>query len=298
MTEFLQLLLAGLAVGFRLGLLGVGFVVVFRATGVLNLFQGGFVLLGAYLTHHLTLRAMLPFWGSAALACAACGLIGPLLERTLLRRTVGHPVHAVIMITVGMLVVVEALAPELWGYQPLNLGDPWGVRTVSAAGLLVAVRDVWTIGLAAAVLAVCAALFRWTGYGLAMRATAMDQELASARGIRVRRVVALSWSMAGVAGAVGGISLASGAGGVDPTIGFVAIAALPAVILGGRDSPVGAVVGGLVIGVTQALTARYQPAHAPWLGTNFHVVMPYLVMLLALALRPQGLFGTPEPTRL
>ncbi|MFN2557439.1 MAG: branched-chain amino acid ABC transporter permease [Nitriliruptorales bacterium] len=297
MDEFLQLLVAGLAVGFRFALLALGFVVVFRATGVLNLFQGGFVLLGAYLTYHLTQRAGLPFALAAVLGCGGCGLLGVLLERTLLRRTVGYPLHAVVMITIGLLIVIEALVPAIWGYQPLNLGDPWGVETMTAAGLRVTVRDLWTIALAASLLAGFFAFSHWTRYGLAMRATAHDHEIASAHGISVRRMIAISWAIAGVVGALGGISFASGAAGVDPALGFVTFAALPAIILGGRDSPIGAVVGGLVIGVSQVLTAAYQPEHAPWLGTNFHTVMPYVVMLLLLGLRPHGLFGTPEAAR-
>jgi branched-chain amino acid transport system permease protein len=295
--EFLQLVVAGLAVGLRYALLALGFVVVFRATGVLNLFHGGFVLLGAYLTHHLTQRAELPFALGAPLACAACGMLGPLLERALLRRTVGYPLHAVIMITIGLLIIVEALVPAFWGYQPLNLGDPWGVETVSAGGLVLARRDIWTIGLAGAVLVGFLAFSRWTRYGLAMRATALDHELASARGISVPRMIAISWAIAGVAGALGGIGLASGATGVDATLAFATFTALPAIIVGGRDSPLGAVIGSAVIGVTQTLTAGYQPEHAPWLGTNFHVVMPYAVMLLFLGLRPHGLFGTAEAAR-
>ncbi|MDP8960721.1 MAG: branched-chain amino acid ABC transporter permease [Actinomycetota bacterium] len=297
MAEFLQLVVAGLAVGFRFALVALGFAVVLSATRVLNFAQGGFVLLGAYLTHHFTQRAGLLFPLGAALACATCGVLGVLLERAPLRRTVGQPPHAVIMITIGLLIVFQALVPAIWGYEPLNLGDPWGVQTVSAAGVIVAVRDLWTMGFAATVVAGFFAFSRWTRYGLAMRATALDQEVASAHGISVRRIIAISWAIAGVVGALGGISLASGASAVDTTIASVAFAALPALILGGLDSPAGAVVGGLVIGVTQTLTAGYQPEYAAWLGTNFHVVMPYVVMLVLLRLRPHGLFGAPGAAR-
>jgi branched-chain amino acid transport system permease protein len=295
--ELLQLLVSGLAVGFRYALVALGFVVVYSATRAINFAQGGFVLLGAYLTYHLTQRVGLPFALAAALACAACGLLGVLLQRVLPRRTVGSPVHAAIMIMIGLLIIAQVLVPEIWGHEPLNLGDPWGVQTVSPAGLIVSVRDLWTIGLAATVVAGFFTFSRWTRYGLAMRATAVDQEVAAAHGVSVRRIIAIAWAFAGVVGALGGISLASGASGVDPTIADVGFAALPAVILGGLDSPPGAIVGGLVIGVSQTLTAGYQPRYAPWLGTNFHVVMPYVVMLLLLRVRPQGLFGTPEAVR-
>jgi branched-chain amino acid transport system permease protein len=141
-------------------------------------------------------------------------------------------------------------------------------------------------------------LDRYTRYGLAMRATALDQEVALAQGISARRVFALSWGIAGIVAALAGVTLASGAAGVNPTISFIALAAFPAMILGGLDSPLGAVIGGMVIGVTQTLTAGYQPEHAAWLGANFHVVMPYVVMILILLVRPYGLFGTREVHRL
>jgi branched-chain amino acid transport system permease protein len=265
---------------------------------VLNLFQGGFVLFGAYFTYHFTQRVGLPFPLSAALACAACALLGLLLERALLRWTIGQPLHAVIMMTFGLLFVTEALVPTIWGFQPLNLGDPWGIDTITIAGLIVPVRTVWTIALGAGALTAFFAFSHGTRYGLAMRATALDQEVAAAHGISVARIIAISWAIAAVIGALGGISVAAGAANVEPTIAGVAFAALPALAIGGGHSPVGAVVGGLALGVIQTLTARYQPEYAPWLGTNFHVVMPYALMLVLLLRRPHGLFTPPDASRL
>jgi branched-chain amino acid transport system permease protein len=298
MEEFLQLVLAGLALGARYALVALGFVVIYRATGVINFAQGGLVAVGAYLAYHFGERVGLPFAPAVLLALAACGVLGALVERTVLRTMVGQPVFAVIMVTIGLLFVIEQLVPTVWGYDALNLGDPWGVETLNAAGLTIAVRDMWTIGLAAAALAGFFVFFRRSRYGLAMRATALDQEAALAQGISVRRVFALSWAIAGIVAALAGVTLASGAAGLNPTISFIALAAFPAIILGGLDSPAGAVLGGLLIGVTQTLTAGYQPDHASWLGDNFHVVMPYVVMILILMVRPYGLFGTPEVQRL
>ncbi len=210
---------------------------------------------------------------------------------------VGQPAFAVVMITIGVLFVIEQLIPTIWGPQSRNLGDPWGLSTIDAGGVVLSVANLWTIALTAAALGAFFAFFRFSRYGLAMRATAFDQEAALAQGISVRRVVAISWAIAGLVAALAGVTLAAGATNVDPTISFIALAAFPAMILGGLDSPLGAVVGGVVIGVTQTLTAGYQPDWAPWLGANFHVVMPYLVMVLVLLVRPYGLFGTPEVRR-
>jgi branched-chain amino acid transport system permease protein len=297
MEEFLQLVFAGLALGSRYALVALGFVVIYRATGVINFAQGGLVALGAYFAYQLTQETGLPFALGTVGALAGCALLGALIERFLLRRMVGQPVFAVVMITIGLLFVIDQLIPTIWGYGLHNLGDPWGIRTVDVGGVSLAIGDLWTLGLAAAALAGFFAFFRFSRYGLAMRATAFDPEAALAQGISARRVFALSWAIAGAVAALAGVTLASGSSGVEPAIGFIALAAFPAMILGGLDSPVGAVVGGLVIGVTQTLTAGYQPDHAAWLGDNFHVVMPYVVMVLILLVRPYGLFGTPEVER-
>lgn len=297
MEELTQLTVAGVALGARYALVALGFVVIFRATGVINFAQGGLVAIGAYLTYQAAQLWGVPFVGAVAFGVLAAAAIGVAIERLLLRRMVGQPVFAVVMITIGLLFVIEQAVPSIWGQGAHNLGDPWGVRTLDAAGVTIAVSDLWTIGLAAAALAAFFAFFRWSRYGLAMRAVAFDQEAALAQGIGVRRVVAISWGIAGAVAALAGVTLSAGATGVQPTIGFIALAAFPAMILGGLDSPAGALVGGVVIGVTQTLTAGYQPDHAPWLGANFHVVMPYVVMVLVLLVRPYGLFGTPEVER-
>jgi branched-chain amino acid transport system permease protein len=298
MENFLQLVFAGLALGARYALVALGFVVIYRATGVINFAQGGLVAVGAYLAYYFNSRVGLPFGLAVLAALVVAGLVGVIVERVLLSRMVGQPVFAIVMVTIGLLFIIEQLVPTLWGYEAKNLGDPWGVKTKDVAGLSLAVRDLWTLALAGIALAGFFLFFRFTRYGLAMRATAFDQEAALAQGIKVRHVVALSWAIAGIVAALAGVSLASGAAAVNPSISFIALAAFPAMILGGLDSPGGAVIGGMVIGVTQTLTAGYQPDHAAWLGNNFHVVMPYVVMILILLVRPYGLFGTPEVQRL
>lgn len=297
MTDFLQYVFAGSALGARYALVALGFVVIFRATGVINFAQGGLVAVGAYLTYQLAEESGLPFALAVVLAVLLCGLLGAVIERLVLSRTVGQPAFAVIMITIGLLFVLEQLIPTIWGYGSHNLGDPWGIQTVDLAGLSLAERDLWTIALAGAALAAFFVFFRQSRYGLAMRAVAIDQEAALAQGISVRKVVAVSWAISGMVAALAGVTLATGAAAVTPSISFIALAAFPAMILGGLDSPGGAVIGGLLIGITQTLTAGYQPDHAAWLGDNFHVVMPYVVMILILLVRPYGLFGTKEVDR-
>lgn len=297
MTEFLQLLFQGTALGSQYALVALGFVIVYKATEVINFAQGGFVLLGAYMAYNFNQTWDLPFALAVVLAMVAGAVVGAIVERLLLRRMVAQPVFAVIMVTIGLLFVLDQLITSIWGFDNLNLGDPWGTDTVKAGGVVLAVADLWTIGLTAVTVTAFFLFFRYSSTGLAMRAAALDQEAALAQGVSPGRVFALAWAISGAIAALGGVTLAAGPAQLQPGIGFVALAAFPAMILGGLDSPLGAVIGGIIIGVTQSLTAGYQPQHAEWLGNNFHTVMPYVVMVLILLVRPYGLFGTREVRR-
>jgi branched-chain amino acid transport system permease protein len=296
--KLLQLSFQGIALGARYALVALGFVVIFRATQAINFAQGGLVVAGAYLTYNAYHTWDAPFWLAVLFGMIGTALIGALIERLVLRRMVGQPTFTVIMITIGLLFVINELVTTVWGTDTLALQDPWGIKTKKALDVTVLVKDLWTIGLAAAVLLGFFLFFRYSRMGVAMRATAVDQEAALAQGISVRRVFALSWAISGLVAALAGVTLASGPGNLNPNIGLIALAAFPAMILGGLDSPGGAVVGGLVIGLTQVLTAGYQSdLGLDSLGAGFKDVVPYVVMVLILLVRPYGLFGTKEVRR-
>ena len=297
MSDFLQIAFAGLALGARYALVALGFVIIYKATGVINFAQGALLALGAYLAYALVNSADIPFWPAVIGAAVGTALVGAAAERLVLRRMVGQPIFAVIMITIGLLFIIEQVITSIWGFDALNLNDPWGVETIDIGSVGIAVRDVWTLVLAGVVLAAFFAFFRFTDWGVAMRATAFDQEAALAQGISARKVFALSWAISGALAALAGVTLAAGAAGVTPTLSLIALAAFPAMIVGGLDSPVGAVLGGLIIGLTQALVSGYQDDVAPWLGDGFSRVAPYVVMIIILLIRPYGLFGTPEVRR-
>ena len=297
MRDFLQLCFAGLSVGSLYALVALGFVIIFKATGVINFAQGALLLVGGYLAYNVHNTWGVPFYLSIPVAMLLCGALGAVIERVILRRMVGQPVFAVIMVTIGLVFILDPVVTTIWGFDRLELGDPWGVETIGAGDLRLAVKDVWTIGLAAAVMAAFFAFFRYSRLGVAMRATAFDQEAAIANGISARRVFALSWAIAGAVATLAGVMMSAGGPGVRPDIQFIALFAFPAIILGGLDSPGGAVVGGIIMGLTQTLTAGYQPRYAEWLGGGFDGVMPYVVMVLILLVRPYGLFGTKEVRR-
>ncbi len=297
MSDLLQLLVAGISLGSIYALVCLGFVVIYRATGVINFAQGGLLVLGAFLTHQFTVRAGLPFVLAVLLAMLIVALVGVAVERVMLRRMVGQPVFAVIMITLGLLYVVEQVVSAIWGYDLVLLGDPWGVRTIRLGPATIEIADLWTIGMVGMVLGAFFLFFRYSRLGVAMRATASDQEAAIANGISARTIFALAWALSGAVAALAGTLLATGPRGVEITLSAVALRAFPAMILGGLDSPGGAVLGGLTIGVIEVVSAAYLTPNVPWLGENVHVVVPYIVMIAVLMIRPYGLFGTREVIR-
>lgn len=298
MTALLQNLFAGVALGATYALIALGFVIIFKATGVINFAQGGLLALGAYLGYTFTDNVAVGFAVAAMLACALTALVGAGFQRLVLTRMVGQPVFAVVMITIGLLFVLEPLVTVIWGFEQRTMTNPWNVERVELAGLVLGVRDLWTIGLTAAVVAAFFLFFRYSRLGVAMRATASDPEAAVAHGISARRVFAAAWAISAALAALAGIALAAGPGGLNPSIGAIALAAFPAMIVGGLDSPGGAVLGGLVIGLAEALTRGYQDQFLVWAGPNVAVIVPYLIMIVILLVRPYGLFGTPEVRRI
>jgi branched-chain amino acid transport system permease protein len=298
MTTFLTNVFAGLALGSTYALVALGFVVIYKSTGVINFAQGGLLALGAYLGYTFANDLAVAFGVAILLACVAAAVVGASVERLVLRRMVGQPPFAVIMITIGLLFVIEPLITAIWGFDNRPVDNPWNIQTVQVGQLVLGVRDLWTIGITAAVVITFFLFFRYTRMGLAMRATAFDPEAALAQGISARRVYATSWAIAAALAALAGITLAAGPGGLQPSISFIALAAFPAMILGGLDSPAGAVLGGVIIGLAEALTRGYQDQLFSWAGANVSLIVPYLLMIVILLIRPYGLLGTKDVRRI
>ena len=209
---------------------------------------------------------------------------------------VGRPAFVVAIITIGIDIVVRVVASGFIGLGARPIPNPWGLERVEVLGLRVQERHLVSMATLVVIVAVLFWFYQYTRYGLAMRAAAFDQEAALTQGVNVGSVFALSWALAGALAAIAGTLLATSAG-VDRQIWIVALVALPAIILGGLDSLPGAVIGGLAVGVVESLIGTYQRDLAPWLGDNFAVVSPYVLMLLVLLAKPYGLFGTPEVRR-
>lgn len=307
-NELAQLLVQGLSLGSIYALLAMGFVIIFKATQVLNFAHGALAALGAFLVAVFATiwdvpsqwMPDAPAWISWTLAVifalVAAFLIGMLLERLFIRPMVGEELFAVAIVTLGIDIVLRAITNDFIGTDSRPLGDPWGTLIFDLGFVRIAYTEVVQLAVTA-VLVIGVAWFFRTRTGTAMRATAFDQEAARAQGIAVGRIFSLSWGIGAVLAAVAGVFLSlfpRRAAGLDTQTAFFAFAAFPAIVLGGLDSIVGAVVGGLIIGLAQSYSSLI-----PWefLGTGFGGVVPYLVMLIVLLIRPYGLFGTEEIRR-
>lgn len=303
MGTVVNALLAGLGDGAVYALIAVSFVIIFRATGVLNFAQPGLLILGTYATSVLAVDQGVPFWAAAALAMLAVAVISMGIERVAIRPMIGRPVFATSLVTVGIFIVLLILAFRLFAARARTISDPWQleqwclVKGDAVCTITLYQHHGGKIVVVAVVLSILGVWLSRSRVGLAMRATSLDQEAALAQGINVGRMFSLSWALGGALAALGGILLAANGGVVQANDALFALVALPALILGGIDSLRGAVIGGLVIGIVSALARTYQPIHAPWLGPNFENVAPYLVMILVLLIRPYGLFGTKEVQR-
>jgi branched-chain amino acid transport system permease protein len=271
-------------------LVALGFVVVFKATGVINFAQGSLLLAGAYLTYTTSVLWGLPFPVAVVAAAAGATAIALAVERLVVRPLIGQPAIAVVLATFGVAIVLDQLVTVVWGFRPHHIGDPWGAASVRLAGVVVSHVDLASLVVVAALVAALTAFFVRTDVGLALRAAAADTEAAAAQGISLALVSRTAWALAAVVATAAGVLLASGPAAATPNLGETALRAFPAVLLGGFVSFGGALVGGLVIGVVEVLTAGYAPGQ--------ELVVPYVVMLGVLLVRPDGLLGVREARRL
>lgn len=289
MTDGLQILVGGITLGCLYGLLALGFVVVARSTRVLNLTQGAFVVLGAYLTYAASRTLQLPFPVAVLLAVLVTAGVAVGLEAWIVHRIANTNLYTPILVTFGLLILIPPIVYGVWGTEPLAIGDPWGLAHVRLGPVTVTQRDIAVVVVTVVLLLAFAAFVRYTRIGLAMQATAIDAEAALAQGISDRLVHRLSWAMAGSFGAVSGMFLATAAGGgARPGLEIYALLALPVIILGGIESPLGAVLGGLLMGIVHQFAVATVPEG---FGKGFSEVVPYIVMILILLVRPEGLFG-------
>ena len=283
MDTFIQLTIAGLANGAILAIAALGFVLIYKASGVINFAQGQFLLIGAYVVWALTVDAGLHWALAIAGAIGVAIVLGLLVERLILRPLIGEPTISVIMVTIGLAQVLGALVQIIWGTQPRAFPEFIPDDVVSIAGARTGENRLWALGLVVLALIAFAVFFQRSRYGIAMRAVADDQQAALTMGISVRRTFALAWALAGVSAVVGGMLVANLIG-VSGDVSNIGLLVFPVVIVGGLDSVPGAVVGGALIGLLTAYTGGY-------LGGGLDAVIPYIALVAILLIKPYGLFG-------
>ena len=283
----LVLLTNGVMIGLMYALIALGFVLIYKATDAINFAQGEFVMFAGFIAAGAADIAGAPFWVSALLAIGGMVVLGFGLERVVLRPMIGRPVIAVVMATIGLADVLRGTATMAFGAGTRVIDMPVSDEPFQLGPVML--PPVQLVG--AAVSLVFLAAFTWfflkSRIGIAMRAVADSQQVAMAVGIDVRRYFALAWAMAGIVSALGGIVWGAMLS-VDNQLALVGLKVFPVVILGGLDSVIGAVVGGLIVGVTENLAAGY---FDPYVGGGTKDFAPYLLMTLVLMIRPEGIFG-------
>ena len=283
MSTFLNLLVYGLADGAILALAALGFVLIYKATGVINFAQGEFLLVGGYMFYTAFVVLQLPIVLAVVFGVIVATLIGVLVERIILRPMVGESAISIIMVTIGLSMLLRAVVQMFYGTSPKSQPNVLPTGSLSLFGATIPINRLVVILVAAIVLTLFTVFFRRSRHGIAMRAVADDQQAAMTMGISVRRIFALAWALAAVSALIAGILLAD-ISAVDQNLAAFGLLVFPVVILGGLDSVPGTIVGGLTIGLLSQFIAGY-------LDPGLATVIPYVVLVLILLVRPYGIFG-------
>jgi len=293
--HFLQLLASGVVTGGIYALVAVGFVIVYKATGIINFATGELMMLGAFFAYTAMTAARAPFALALLVAVVAAGGLGALVERVVLRPLLGQRAISVIMVTIGLSSIFKGVAQMIWSGEYRSFPPIFPRAPLVLGTVILPSRQVWPFAIALAAILLVGLGFRFTRTGTAMRATAGDQQAAFAMGIDIRRVFSLSWSLAAVTAAIAGVVVGT-IGGISPQLGAIGLRMFPVVILGGLDSIPGALVGGIAIGVLENMAGGYLD---PLLeGGGVKEVVPFVALVAILMIRPYGLFGTREVERL
>ena len=305
MNIFLQATFEGLSLGAVYSLVAIGLVLIFKATDVLSFAQPALVVVGAGFISYFATQIGIPFVFAFIIGVLLTGILGFALERSFLRTMVGEPVFSVAVLTIGIDILLRVVLDNWIGINPKYMGDPFpsfgNYGSFNVGAITLKYLELAALFSSLTIIVFLLIFFRKSKYGVAMRATSVDQEAALAQGINVGRVFGLVWFIAGLLAAFAGFFITGGFNMLTNTSFISALRALPAVVIGGLDSIPGAVVGSLIIGLTQAYVGYYQlnieMTYDISFGNGFSIVAPYLIMFVILMIKPHGLFGTEEVER-
>jgi len=291
----IQLIINGLIVGLLYGVVGMCFVLVYKSTQIVNFAQGEFLLIGAWVCWAFLIYFELPFFIGFLLTLAFMALFGILLQMIVLRPMIGEPIISVIMVTIGLSIFFQALMKWIFGVSPQSYPQVFDNQSIQIFGLNIEMAYLMSTVIALIIMVAFYLFFKHSKYGLAMRATAFDQQIAQSLGISVKQVFAMSWAIAATVSATAGVVIGM-VNGVSNSLAIMGIKVFPAVILGGLDSIVGAIVGGLIIGVLENV-AEFFDSQYLHIG-NMYDIAPFYVLLIILWFKPYGLFGTKDIERI
>ena len=284
-----QLLLNGVIVGTLYGVVAMCFVLIYKSTQVVNFAQGEFLLIGAWTCWWLVVDAGLPFWFAFPLTFAFMLVFGICLQMVVLRPLIGEPIISVIMVTIGLSIFFQAVTKWMFGSDVQPFPEIFPVKSVDVLGLSVQPAYLMSLVVSLLIMAGFAWFFKFSRLGLAMRATAFNQQVAQSLGISVKSVFAMAWAISAMVSALAGVVVGM-VNGVSGALSFFGIKVFPAVIVGGLDSVIGAIVGGLIVGILEN-GAEYLDSQWLHLG-NLYSVAPFYVLIIILMIKPYGLFGT------
>jgi branched-chain amino acid transport system permease protein len=288
-TLLLQLMVNGLIVGALYGVVAMCFVLIYKASQVVNFAQGEFVLIGAWACWWLVSSMKLPFWVGFPVCLVFMAALGVLMQVVVLRPLIGEPVISIVMVTIGMSIFFQALLKWMFGVFVQPYPQVFATKSVNILGLNVETAYLMSLGISVLIMAGFAYFFKFSRMGLAMRATAFDQQAAQSMGVSVKQVFAISWAISAVVSALAGVVVGL-VSGVSASVATVGVKVFPAVIVGGLESIIGAVLGGIIIGLLEGL-AQYFDSEYLHFG-NLITVAPFYAMLIILLIKPYGLFGT------
>jgi branched-chain amino acid transport system permease protein len=290
----LQLIINGLIVGALYGVVAMSFVLIYKASQVVNFAQGEFLLIGAWVCWWLITAHNIPFLWSMLLTFVFMMIFGVLLQVVVLRPLIGEPIISVIMVTIGLSIVFQALMKWMFGVFAQPFPQVFETEQITFAGAQIQTIYLFSLAISLLLLAACAVFFKYSKYGLAMRATAFDQQVAQSLGVSVKNVFAMAWAISAVVSSVAGVVVGI-VNGVSSALSFYGIKVFPAVILGGLDSIVGGVLGGLIVGLLENVAQYVDAKFLHW--GNLYEIAPFYVLIIILMIKPYGLFGTEDIER-
>lgn len=289
-----QLIVSGIAVGGIYALIALGFVLIYKATSIINFATGEFMMIGAYFFYTFMVMAGLPAVLSFILVMFCAAGLGFLVERTILRHMLGQPAISIVMVTIGLSSILMGLAEIIWSTDFKSFPPLFPRAPIVIGNIIIRSNLFWGFVIAMTAVAVFALLFKYARVGVAMRATAADQMASFSMGINVRSMFTLAWALGALAASLGGVIIGN-IGGIQPTLGNIGLKIFPVVILGGLDSIAGAVIGGFIVGLVENLAGGYLD---PYVGGGVKDVAPFVVLVIILMIKPYGLFGKKEIERL